>query len=220
MSDQSGSPYRARVAFSDEGEESDGSRMSLSSEYTRTIYQHVARCPEVEAEPPVIYQAIIFDASTNRGRNRDAKVIYQDDRPFQFATGGHNPTIQADITQPDESAVKYDNGTLVPEQEVDPIAEWTGPVLKISCHGRAKFSPLITRNGRKRELKLIVPKTTEDLLVEHVSRTSLELKSPHLLHALERLIDYYPPFHTQLRAGDKKGFQIVEPFAVVMHHFQ
>ncbi|KUL88915.1 hypothetical protein ZTR_03489 [Talaromyces verruculosus] len=242
MSDQSGSSDRAHglvirgsaTTSSDEDESvnatgnvhEDDLRMptsrSYSSKYTgkQIINQYAARCPG--AEPQVVYQATILDASMMKrdpGRYM-AVVTYQDDRPFQFASRAHNQTTQVDIIQFDETAVKYDNETRTAEREEDPIAEWQGPVLKINLIGSAQFSKLINRYSRKREIERIVPKTTEDLFLENISTASIALISPHLLHALEGLIDYYPSFHTPLKAGDKKDFVIYEPFAVVMHHFQ
>ncbi|GAM34113.1 hypothetical protein TCE0_015r01483 [Talaromyces pinophilus] len=241
MSDQSGSSNRAhrldievlQEASSDEdnSEEVDDLRLSSTRTYgpmfarKRTINQYAARCPGVE--PAVIYQATIVDAFTkgpwppDRGVDGGMEVVtYQDDRPFQFATSAQNHTIQVDITQPDRSGKKYDNETLAAELEEDPITEWTGPVFEVNFIGRSLFSYRMSRNARNRKMHRIIPKTTEDLSLENISGASIVLKSPHLLHALEGLIDYYPSFQTLLKAGDKKDFKINEPFAVVMHHFQ
>ncbi|KAI7974081.1 hypothetical protein EIK77_002946 [Talaromyces pinophilus] len=179
---------------------------SYPSKYTgkKIINQYAARCLGVE--PPVIYQATILDASNNSGPDRGVEVVtYQDDRPFQFTTGAQNQTIQVDITHPDQSDEKYDNETLAPEPEDDPIIEWTGPVLEVNLIGRARFLYRNSRNVWARRIQRNIPKRTEDLFLEDVLKASIVLRSPHLLHALEGLIDYYPSFHTQLKAGDKKS---------------
>lgn len=185
----------------------------------RTINQYEDRCPGTKSS--VICQAIIFEASSDSCSNRDTQVVtYQDDRPLQFATGGQKKTTQNGITQPEEWAVKYDNENSASEPEEGPVVEWIGPVLQVNFIGRAKFSYRVIRDGRKQEIIPYIPEMTEDLPLEIYSKASIVIKSPHLLHALEELIDYYPSFHTQLKDGYKKDFKIDPPFAVVMHHFQ
>jgi hypothetical protein len=185
----------------------------------KIITQYATRSHRVN--PPVIYQASIFDVSTNRYSKPDSAVVtYLDDQPFQFATRAHNQTKQVDITQPDESTVKYDNGALAVEQEEEYAAEWTGPVFEVKLVGTAQFFENISRKRGLPTTKTIIPKTTEGLLLEKVSRQHIVLKSHHLLHALKGLVGYFPSFYTQLEEGYKQGFTIDEPFAVVMHHFQ
>lgn len=194
----------------------------------KVITQHTARW--LEANPPVIYQATIFDAYTGGDLEHATPVVtYQDDRPFQFARGSRNQTTtQVDTAQPDESTVEYEG--LPVSREEKPIAEWAGPVFEIKIVGKAQFWDGTTKKGKEYIIGPDIPKTTEDLLLEKVSRPSIVLKSHHLLHALEGLVGYYPSFHASLVTFSKtamgyiqiggKCFQIDEPFAVVMHHFQ
>lgn len=155
MSDQSGSSDRAHSpvigisveASSDEDEsvksvnttgnvQEDDLRMppsrSYSSKYTgkQTINQYAVRCPG--AEPHVVYQATIFDASMmKRGPGRDMAVVtYQNDRPFQFATRAHNQTTQVDIIQPDETAVKYDMKLEQLSRKRTPLPNGKGQCLR------------------------------------------------------------------------------------------
>ncbi|KAE8556235.1 hypothetical protein EYB25_000935 [Talaromyces marneffei] len=185
---------------------------------SKTVTQYATRCPG--ADPPVIYQASIFDSSTNNRPKRDVAVVtYQDDRPFKFATRANNQTTQVDITQTGKSA-EHDNEAISVEKEEDPIAEWRGPVFEVNLTGKARFSIKLTEKSGIRIQKPKIPKNAEELLLEDVSGASIMLKSPHLLRALEGLVDYLPSFRTQLEAGYETGFRINEPFAVVMHHFQ
>lgn len=192
----------------------DSSKTSRLLYQTETNYKYYDLCPEGEAKPPVIYYATIYNSSTDSGRTRDLspEVRYRADRPFQFATSVHNQPTQVDIAQSKESGVKYDNEILEADQEEDTLAKWTGTVLEINLVGRTQFP----RIGKERPA---APRKTEDLFLEKIGIASIVLQSPHLVRALEQLIDYYPPFYIEAPAVYGSGTAIYEPFAVVMHHF-
>lgn len=224
-SDESGS------SDSQEGISEEPFRLSLlrsrndSSKTFRPLYQtepdyiYYDLCAKDEAEPPVIYYADIYNSSTAGGRTRNYRqeaVRYRADRPFQFATGVQNQTTQGDIAQPKESGVEYDNEILEADQEEEAIAKWTGTVLQINLSGKAQFPYTTTSDEKERP---DAPKKTEDLALEKIWMVNIVLQSPHLLQALERLVDYYPSFYTKIQAGYKNGIVIYQPFAVVLHHF-
>lgn len=191
----------------------------------KVITQHTAR--NSGAEPPVIYQATIFSPYKSK---RERFVIYQDDRPFQFASHIGNQTTQVDTIQSGESSVERDSEGRPVTLEDDLISEWVGPVFEVNLVGKAQFQKRITRQGKMKKISTEFPRKTESLLLQEVGKPYIVLKSPHLLRALEGVVGYYPSFHKRASDFKKtlqgdvqlggKEFQIHHPFAVVMHHFQ